>query len=61
MTDMRRVTITIPDEIDKMVLSLRKDERFARCSYSEIVRQMISAGLRSCEKKDSGGQRGNRR
>lgn len=49
MTDMRRVTITVPEEIDRMVLSLRKEDKFARCSYSEIVRQMISAGLKSYE------------
>ena len=49
MTEMRRVTITVPDDIDKMVLSLRKDDRFARCSYSEIVRPMVSAGLKAYE------------
>ena len=41
MTEMRRVTITVPDDVDKKVLQLRKDDRFVRCSYSEIVRQML--------------------
>ena len=45
MTDMRRITIAVPDEIDKRILALRKDERFIRCSYAEIVRQLLEQGL----------------
>ena len=52
MTEMRRVTITIPDEVDNKVLQLRKDDRFVRCSYSEIVRQMLDLGIRAYEKKE---------
>ena len=51
MTEMRRVTITIPDEVDGKVLQLRKDDRFVRCSYSEIVRQMLDLGLKVYEKE----------
>lgn len=47
MTDMRRVTITIPDSVDQKVLDLRKDDKFVRCSYSEIVRQMLDLGLQA--------------
>jgi len=45
MTDMRRVTISLPDEIDRGVLELRKDDRFIRSSYSEIVRLALERGL----------------
>lgn len=45
MTEMRRVTISLPEELDKKILELRKDERFVRCSYAEIVRQMLENGL----------------
>lgn len=45
MTDMRRVTIALPDAIDKRILELRKDERFVRCSYAEIVRQLLNHAL----------------
>ena len=46
MTEMKRVTISIPDELDRKVIELRKtDERFERCSYSEIVRQMLELGM----------------
>lgn len=45
MTEMRRITIAIPDELDAKVLELKKDDRFVRCSYSEIVRMLLTAGL----------------
>lgn len=45
MTDMRRVTVSLPDDLDKQILELRKDDRFIRCSYSEIVRQMLDIGF----------------
>jgi len=45
MTDMRRVTISIPDEIDQRVLAMRKEDEYARCTYSEIVRRLVLKGL----------------
>lgn len=45
MADMRRVTISVPNNLDIMILNLRKQDRFARCSYAEIVRQLLLAGL----------------
>ena len=45
MTDMRRVTISMPEELDKRILEVRRDERFSRCTYSEIVRQILIHGL----------------
>lgn len=47
MTDMRRVTISLPDELDARILALRKDSRFARCTYAEIVRRLLELGLSS--------------
>lgn len=58
MTEMRRMTISIPNELDKRLLALRKDDRFTRCSYSEIVRRMLEQGMKdheSSEQKASGG------
>ena len=45
MTDMRRVTISLPERIDKKILSLRKRDSFARSSYAEIVRWALERGL----------------
>lgn len=45
MTEMKRTTISMPDELDKAVFELRKSERYMRCSYSEIVRTLVEIGL----------------
>lgn len=45
MTDMRRLTISLPNALDEKILSLRKTDRFVRSSYSEIVRVIIEAGV----------------
>ena len=45
MTKMKRITIVVPDEIDHKILELRKTEQFIRCSYAEIIRQVLCAGL----------------
>ena len=50
MTDMKRVTISVTDSIDKKVVSLRKDDRFVRCSYSELVRMLLEVGLSEVER-----------
>ena len=48
MTDMRRVTISLPDEIDKRILEIKKDDRFIRLSYAEIVSKLLESGLGAC-------------
>ena len=45
MTDMRRVTISLPDEIDRRILELKKDDRYIRLSYAEVVRKLLERGL----------------
>lgn len=45
MTNMKRTTISFPDELADRIFALRKDDRFTKCSYSEIVRQLAEKGL----------------
>ena len=45
MTDMKRVTVSFPDDLDDAIIALRKTKQFERCSYSEIVRHLIARGL----------------
>lgn len=45
MTDMRRMTISMPDEIDQRIMEMKKEDRYARYSYSEIVRELVRLGL----------------
>lgn len=49
MTEMKRVTIALPEEIDKRILELKKYDRFVRCSYSEVVRVVLLEGLKAEE------------
>lgn len=48
MTDMRRVTIPLPDELDRRILELKKDDKYIRLSYAEVVRQLLERGLEAC-------------
>lgn len=52
MTNMKRTSISFPDELADRIFALRKDERFMRCSYSELVRQLAEYGLQLLEKND---------
>lgn len=45
MTNMKRTTISLPCELADRIFELRKDDRFIRCSYSEIIRQLAERGL----------------
>ena len=45
MTNMKRVTIALPDSLDQQIINMRKEEQFLRCSYSEIVRKLLEQAL----------------
>lgn len=51
MTDMKRVTISLPPELDARILELRKDDRFIRYTYSELVRYVLDQGLQRNDSK----------
>lgn len=47
-TKLKRVTFTITAEIEAS-LKLLKKERFYDCSQSEMIRTLVSAGVKSLE------------
>lgn len=49
MTDMKRTTVSFPEELTARIFALRKDERYIRCSYSELIRQLAEKGLAMLE------------
>lgn len=51
MTTMRRITVSMPEEMDKRILALRKNDSFVRCSYAEIVRKIVERGLDSIQRE----------
>lgn len=42
----KRMSISINEEMDKKIIELKKTDKYCRCSYAEIVRQLIEADRR---------------
>ncbi len=53
MTNMRRVTVCLPETVDKGILDLRKTDDYVNCTYGEIVRRLLAKGLEEIAKKES--------
>lgn len=53
MTTMKRTTISFPDELTERIFAMRKDDRFTRCSYSELIRMLAEKGLELMEQDNS--------
>ncbi len=51
MTNMRRVCVSLPADLEKKILNLRKKDRFIRCSYAEIVRTLLEDAINRMEEK----------
>lgn len=49
MTDMKRTTISLPDELVDALNVIRSTEEFKGKSYSELIRILIKRGLAKCE------------
>ena len=45
MEYMKRKTISIPEELDEQIMNLRKTDKYYKCSYGEIVRDLLIRGL----------------
>ena len=45
MTDMKRTTVSLPDELVAKLDELRSTEEFRNVSYSEMLRELIQRGL----------------
>ena len=43
----KRLSINLTEELDRYVLELRKQEKYVRCSYVEIIRVLIDEGARA--------------
>lgn len=51
MTNMRRVTICFPDDVNEKILDLRKTDEYVRCTFGEIVRRLVIKGIEVEEAK----------
>lgn len=46
---MKRNTVSFPPNLAERIFALRADERFRRCSYSELIRILAEKGLEIME------------
>lgn len=51
MSIVKRMSISVDEDIDKAVLTLRKTDDFCRCSYSEILRYLLKLGIKAETRK----------
>lgn len=47
MTDMKRISVCIPPEMEQKLADLRKTDKYCRMSWAEIIRSLIDSGLNS--------------
>lgn len=40
-----RITVSLTKEQEEAIVKMRQTDKYARCSFGEIVRQLIDAGL----------------
>ena len=53
MTNMKRRTFCIPDDLDKAVLELRKNDKYVGYTYGKIIRHLIAIGLQAEKSKNA--------
>lgn len=41
MTDMRRISISIPENLENKILQVRKKDEYIRLTYSEFIRRLL--------------------
>lgn len=51
-TEMKRISISLPEEIDQQVIELKKTDTYCRCSYAEIVRVLLELGIRATKAEE---------
>ena len=52
MTEMWRINVSIPSEVEDRIIDLRKQDEYCRMSFSRIIREMIVRGLNEVEKSE---------
>lgn len=45
MTEMKRISIAIPESLDNKILEVRKQDEYIRLTYSEVIRRLLCAAV----------------
>ena len=43
--ETKRMSLSLPRELEAAVIDLRKTDEYCRCSYAEIIRRLMQLGL----------------
>lgn len=54
MTGMRRITVPIPQDMDRQILEMKKQDEYVRCSYAELVRLILKQGMAKMDDEGKG-------
>lgn len=55
MENAKRMSVTINKEMENKIIELRQTDEYCRCSYSEIIRKLIEAGMKAFENEQKVG------
>ena len=55
MTDMYRINVSIPADLEKRIIDMRKTDEYCRSSISDIIRKMLEKGLDEVEQAQKEG------
>lgn len=47
MTDMKRITISLTDELNEALEAVKRSEEYKNAPYSAIIRALIERGLKA--------------
>lgn len=53
MTDMKRTTVSFPDNIVSELERLKQTDEFKKCTYSEIIRRLVERGVKCIKEKET--------
>ena len=52
MTEMRRITFSIPDDMSEQLDRIMQKDEFSDCSCSEVLRRLILVGIKCQDGKE---------
>ena len=53
MTEMKRTTVSLPDEMVARLDKMKQHDEYKNCTYSELIRRMVTSGLEREESRES--------
>lgn len=49
MSTVKRISVSLPEQLEKTIIEMRRTEEYCRCSYAEIIRMLMEIGIKSIQ------------